>query len=559
MFGDRRQSGSGDGRWQRWPRSLSAKLIALLVATLLVSFGLLGFANIRLHRQHLERNILTSAERISDTLKRGTSYSMLRNDREGLYHTITTMGGQPGVVRIRIFNKEGRISFSTDAAESGTLVNKRAEACFACHARERPLEHLDRPDRFRIFRTAGGERVLGIINPIENQPSCSSAACHAHPPGQKILGVLDTHLSLAVADADIAESSRQMLTYTLLAVTGICLLLAAYVLRFVHQPLRALEAGTRRLSQGELGYQIGVRAGDEIGDLAASFNNMSRELREAREESNSWARTLEERVEQKSRELERAHERMLQVEKMASVGKLAAVVAHEINNPLAGILTYTKLIRKWLSGAARDAGRRAEVDSSLELIESESRRCGEIVRNLLTFARAAPMNLAWISLNDVVGRALRLVLHQLELAGIEVRCETAPDLTRVRCDPAQMEQVLLALIMNSIDAMPRGGRLWLRTSATRDDVVLEVRDDGAGIPRDVLPHLFEPFFTTKERGRGVGLGLAISRGIVERHGGRIEVFSEVGRGTTFTVTLPVEASAPAAEGAPTPEEPVKAR
>ena len=542
----REEPGRASSRWSRLSRSLSAKLIALLLAAMVAIFSLLGYLNIRLHRQHLEAGTLLSAERVSDVIKRSTSYYMLRNDRQGLYHIIGTMANEPGMVRIRIFNQEGRISFSTDPNEVNTYVDKRAEACYACHAQAQPLTHLNRPDRFRIYRLANSQRALGIINPIENQPSCSTAECHAHPPTQKILGVLDTNLSLERADASVAEGSRKMLAYTLLAMLAISLLSGLFVWRVVYDPVKALKAGTERLTQGELGYQIDMRSKDELGELATSFNIMSRELRQAREEVTAWTHTLEDRVEQKTRELKRAHEHMLQVEKMASIGKLAAIVAHEINNPLSGILTYAKLLKKWLERGKWDEARRGEIASSLELIESESRRCGEIVRNLLMFSRAAPMNLEWANLNAVVDRCVRLVQHPMELANIQLQADLAADLPAVECDPSQIEQVLLALIMNAIEAMPRGGNLWLRSRLlpASDGVQLQVQDDGAGIQPDILPNLFEPFFTTKEGVHGVGLGLAISRSIVERHGGRIEVASEAGRGTTFTVTLPLDPSKP---------------
>ena len=243
-------------RFSTWTRSLSVKLTVLLVLGMVASFGLLGYLNIRLHRKHLENTVLVSAERVSDVIKRSTSYSMLRNDREGLYHTIRTMAAQPGIVRIRIINKDGRITYSTDLAEVNTLVDKSAEACYACHAQAQPLEHLNRPDRFRIYRAANGTRVLGIINPIENFPSCSTADCHAHPAGQKILGVLDANLSLVLTDQDLAESTQQMTIYNVLAVAAISLLSGIFVWRMVYQPIRVLRRGTERLAQGELGYQI---------------------------------------------------------------------------------------------------------------------------------------------------------------------------------------------------------------------------------------------------------------------------------------------------------------
>ncbi len=537
-------------RWGRFTRSLSAKLIVLLVAALVAIFGLYGYLTVRLHRQHLETATLASAERVSDVIKRSTSYYMLHNDRQGLHYLVEAIAHEPGMVRIRVFNQEGRISYSTDRNEINTVVNKNAEACYGCHARAQPLVRLNRPDRFRIYRLASGERVLGIINPIENSAACSNAACHAHPASQQILGVLDTNLSLAGADVGLAESSRHMFVYMLLAVVLICLLSGLFIWRVVYGPLKVLEVGTERLASGALGYQIPVRSRDELGELATSFNTMSRQLREAREEVIEAARELESRVEQKTRELSRAHDQMLQAEKMASIGKLAAIVAHEINNPLTGILTYAKLLRKWMIGC--EGEKLDQVRGSIELIETESRRCGEIVKNLLTFARTAPMNPEPSDLNGVVERAVRLVRHQLDLAGIQLQLALAPDLPTVFCDAAHIEQVLLALMMNSIEAMPHGGNLRLRSQvlASGEEVQLEVADDGVGIPAEVLPQLFEPFFTTREHTHGLGLGLAISRGIIERHQGRIEAVSEPGRGTTFTITLPVRAGAVQSGGVP---------
>jgi len=535
-------------RWLRLTFTLSAKLNILLLGAMVVIFALLGYLNVRLHRQHLEQTTLQSAERVSDVIRHTTTDFMLRNDREGLYHAIQTMASEPGMEKIRIFDQEGRITYTTNAAEQSRVVDKTAEACYACHAQSQPLARLNRPDRFRIYRNAAGTRVLGIITPIENQPACSNAACHAHPAEQQILGVLDTNLSLAKADVQLAESSRRMIAYTGCALLLIALLSWFFVWQVVGRPVKALERGTERLAAGDLGYQIDVQSEDEIGELASSFNGMSRQLAAEHNENVAWTHTLEERVEQKTRELKRAHEHALHTEKMASIGKMAAVLAHEINNPLSGILTYAKLLRKWIDREEMphdDAGRarRQEICDSLDLIATESRRCGDLVKNLLTFSRTTPMNLQPTNLNQVIDRSLRLVQHQLDLASIQVEQRLDPNLPQVLCDAAQIEQVVLALVMNALDAMPQGGNLWLTTTSSREpsQVRMVVRDDGTGIPPEILPHLFEPFLTTKESGRGVGLGLAISHSILERHSGSIEVQSEVGRGTTFTVTLPWDA------------------
>ena len=514
-----------------WRHSLSARLIGWLLAAIVITFALVGYLNVRLHRRHLEAATQLSAERVSDLVKRSTSQYMLRNDREGLHQLMATIASEPGVVRIRIFNQEGKITYSTDPGEVDHYVAKDAEACYGCHAAGQPLARLDRPDRFRIYRVSGAP-VMGVINPIENHAGCSNAACHAHPPEQKILGVLDTNLSLAQTEASLAESNQAMLSYTLLGAVLISLLTGLLVWRLAGVPLQMLQRGTERLASGDLGHQIAIRSQDEIGDLAASFNAMSGELADARS-------TLETRVEQKTRELTVAHQQMLQAERLTSIGKLAAVVAHEINNPLSGILVYTKLLHRWIERGA-EPGRQPEMRESLQVMESEIRRCSAIVHNMLTFARATPMNLAWSDANAVVERCLRLVRHKLDLANIQLRLELEPELPPLWADAAQLEQLLLALVINAIEAMPRGGTLWLRSRSLpeRRELELEVQDDGVGIPAEMLPGMFEPFQTTKES-HGVGLGLAVARQIVERHQGRITVTSEPGHGARFVITLPL--------------------
>src|SRR5271169_4945349 len=245
-------------RRPHWTRSLSVKLVFLLAVSMTLVFGLLGFLIVRLHRQHLEAATLASAERVSDVIKRSTAYYMLRNDREGLYHAIQTMADEPGMIKVRILDQQGRVSYSTDPKEVSHVLDKTAEACYGCHTQSQPLARLNRPDRFRIYRNGGGHRVLGIITPIENQPSCSNAECHAHPASQQVLGVLDTNLSLAQADAQVKTSSTRMLAYTAGAMLMVAVLSWLFVWRVVGKPIKALENGTRHLSQGNLGYQIDV-------------------------------------------------------------------------------------------------------------------------------------------------------------------------------------------------------------------------------------------------------------------------------------------------------------
>ncbi len=522
--------------------SLAVKLAVYLVVSTAAVFSLFGYLSLRLERQHSEEMVLESADRISDLIQRSTHYQMMRNDREALYQVITTIGNEPGIRRIRIFNEEGRISFSTDPEEVNTLVDKRAEACYACHAQEAPLTRLDRPDRARIFTNGQGKRVLGVIRPIENQSACANAGCHAHPTDRRILGVIDTDLSLASVDSKLAEHQTSLVGFLGLVVVLVSLLSVLFIWVVVHKPVQELMAGTEKVAHGDLDYRLPVRSGDELGTLAASFNKMTADLAQAHAELTAWTQTLEDRVEQKTEELQRAQTILIASEKMAALGKLAATVAHEVNNPLSGILTYARLSLKALEKDDLSPAARAEMIEQLGIITRESRRCGEILRNLLTFARQAPPRRESQQLNTLLERALTLVHHQLELQGVELEKRLGEDLPLVACDASQIQQVVLSLLVNATEAMPHGGRLEVVSEfdSQAGAVRVRVRDNGVGIAPEVLPHIFEPFFTTKESQQRTGLGLAVARSIAEQHGGAIAASSTPGEGTEFVLTLPLE-------------------
>jgi two-component system NtrC family sensor kinase len=263
---------------------------------------------------------------------------------------------------------------------------------------------------------------------------------------------------------------------------------------------------------------------------------MTAELKQANCEINDWARTLESRVEEKTAELKQAHENLLHVERMASIGKLAAIVAHEINNPLAGILVYAKLLLKKLGGSASEESRQ-----HLSMIASESARCGDIVKNLLQFSRQTKVNPAPHDLNEIITQSIRLIQHKIDLMGITVESRLDESINHVVCDAQQIKQALVALFINACEAMkPQEGILGVesRHLADRNAVEIEISDNGIGMNDETRKQIFEPFFTTKEQGKGVGLGLAVVYGIVDAHSGEIDVRSSPGIGTTFVIRLP---------------------
>ena len=509
--------------------------------------------NVSLQREQMTELVRQSADRGADVVLRSTRAAMLDNRPEEVQRILDTIGAQKGIERIRIFDKQGRIQSSTLASEAGVMVDKDAEQCFGCHRADRPIERLEGVDRMRILRSADGTRSLSIIVPIRNAPDCSTSACHAHDPQKSVLGVLDLQMSLAVVDEHIGRSERQMALGMLATVAAVLALSGFLAWWMVLRPVRRFAAATERIKQGDLTARVEVTDHDEFGELATSWNAMVGELSRARADLEQSNRTLESRVEAAAGELETANRRMFVVEKMASLGKLAAVVAHEINNPLAGIATYAKLLTRKFTRISQESGREADSEAlkALELVEGEAVRCGNIVRNLLLFSRTGGTRLVAEDIVPLLERCATLVHHQADLQGVTIRTQAEPGLPRVSCDPSQVQQVILALSMNAIEAMPGGGTLGIRAvrAPSGEAILLEVSDTGCGIAPENLPHVFEPFFTTKSEGKGVGLGLAVVYGIVQRHHGQVDVETKLGAGTKFTVRLPLTQPAPVADAA----------
>jgi two-component system NtrC family sensor kinase len=506
-----------------------------------------GAWNLHLQRRHLTRLVEAQAAEMVEVVRGSTRQAMLENNATELGRMIDTVAAVGAIERVRVFDKQGRIIHSSDRGEVGRLVDRTAEQCVSCHVADRPLTHLDLSERSRVFVRPGGGRVLGLIAPIHNEPACSNGGCHAHPPQKTILGVLDVQIPLGEVEASLAASQRQLLGGLAGTVLAVVLLTGGLTWRMVLRPVGRLTAAAPLLAAGDYSMRVPADSTDELGDLARAWNEMAAEIGTAHGKLADWSRTLEERVRDKTAEIEQTHQHVLRVEKMASLGKLAAVMAHELNNPLAGIATYAKLLRRRLepreiseSAPVPDAANVTDTARILRLVEDEAMRCGDIVRNLLLFSRTPGARFAEEALAPVVERCALLVRHSFQLHNVELRLDVPAEL-RLECDASQVHQMLLALVMNALEGTPADGLVTVsaRLDADAGRVSLRVEDTGRGIPPELLDKIFEPFFTTKEQGAGVGLGLAVVYGIVERHHGTIDVSSTPGAGTVFRIGLPL--------------------
>jgi two-component system NtrC family sensor kinase len=335
----------------------------------------------------------------------------------------------------------------------------------------------------------------------------------------------------------IDTTNQVIFAFAVMAIILVALLLV--ILYFstsrIINPLQRVVFATQKIAKGDLSHKLNVKSRDEIGDLAKSFDQMTEELKIANKKLIEWGKTLERKVGERTKELTEMQAHLIQSEKLASLGKLAAGIAHEINNPLGGILIYSHLLLE-------DTDKGTDHYESLKKIVKETSRCKDIVRSLLEFARPKEPEMVLTNINEIVDKSLSIMERQAFFQNISLKKMYSSDLPKIVIDSAQLQQVFMNIILNAAEAMDGNGNLTIRTSldGKGSAINIEFIDTGHGIKEEDRKRLFEPFFTTKEVGKGTGLGLAISYGIIQKHQGIIRVTSQVGKGSTFTIKLPVK-------------------
>jgi two-component system NtrC family sensor kinase len=359
----------------------------------------------------------------------------------------------------------------------------------------------------------------------------------AYEPIRDVSGEIIGMLYVGMLEAPYADlRHRVVLTFSAIAASTVVLL--SVVMYFstssIIRPLRKLLHATQRIAAGHLEHRVEAGSGDELGQLAESFNTMTAELQKSRDEYQALTHTLEDKVQERTRQLREAQDRLVQSEKLTSLGKMAAGIAHEINNPLTSILINSHLIAETL-------GERGDLDENLKLIIDETTRCSKIVKGLLEFSRQTSPEKRSADINQVVQDTLLLMKSHILASKAEVVKELGQELPALSIDTNKIKQVFANVILNALEAMPQGGRLTIRTRLSEDRQWLRVefQDTGCGMPDHVMAKIFDPFFSAKQTG-GTGLGLSISYGIIEQHRGRMDVQSKVGEGTTMAIVLPVE-------------------
>lgn len=525
---------------------LASKYTAISCTALLIIMFTFAFFHVNTLRESFLDEARYEADTLSEMILHNSYYLMLEDDRVRLQQMIDEAGTMDRIQQIRIFGREGVVSFSTDKTEIGTALSDSDEGCYFCHVgKSTVLIDASIKTRSRTFTDAYGNDFLGMTRAIYNENSCSTAECHFHSEEEKKLGILDVVVSLEKMQAVTFNHHADVFVSTAVMLVLMSICQFVFTQNYVCRPVNKLVRHTKRLARGELDSRIENVPTDEFGELGDAFNSMASNLAQAQLELRDWGTTLEQKVEERTVEIQEMQAQLVQSAKLASMGELVAGIAHEINNPLGGILMFSSL-------AAKTPELPTQVKDNLEVVVSETRRCAKIVRGLLEFSRESIPEKRRDSVNRIIKQTLRLVAQQTLFQDIEMKCTFDDELPDLYLDPDQVQQVFFNMFINAAQAMHEGGgTLTITTSLEEGGSVakIAVADNGQGIHKEDLGKVFDPFFSTKSK-QGFGLGLSISYGIINNHGGKISAQSEIGKGTTFTILLPVDENTTLVESEP---------
>lgn len=524
--------------------NLKLKVSLYLIIALSTAMVLFTLVIVRHQLEEVQTEISRHVRQISEVIVKSTRYAMLLNKRDIAAKIIQDIGKQKGIERVRVMNKDGTIIHSNRPEEIGDSIDQQAEPCVRCHQNSQTLEDATDDKGWTIYRNTEGRRFLGTVQAIRNEPSCSSSSCHEHPPSQSVLGIVDVAYSLDEIDRNKKTDTVYLLGISLGFIFLVVVSVVVLLQRLIYLPLKDLESAAKKISSGDLEQLIPVRNDDEFGRLAGSFNHMTMALKKSMFEMQELVQTLELKVQQRTQELLVAEAEVAQGEKLASVGLLASGIAHELNSPLTGVLTFTSLLRKKMEDGSPDA-------EDMDLVIRETKRCASIIRRLLDFAREKVPEKGFFGLNQLIEDTVRFIQGPASLQNIEIKMDLDPELPQVWGDADLIKQVLVNILVNAEQAIGSDGIIVVesRHFIAKDPakpgadpvpmVEVAIKDTGCGIPEANLLRIFDPFFTSKEVGKGTGLGLSVSYGIIKAHGGSIKVESAVGVGSTFRIYLPI--------------------
>lgn len=528
---------------------LKWKLIFVVGFLLVVSCASLSYFLIG----EFSDSAVTALEHHSRSLARGLAhnaeFAVMLEIRPELETLIRSLLNDPDVLFVQIYNKDGEVLAETMGKDLNVKVAPQLNNI-------EQLEHLfsgPTPALATSETLPNGLDFIDAIAPVYlikedvNKEDLGSTRSLMDRQGQarQVIGVVRIAFGLQSTQDKIASTTQLIVIITsLLVLVGI--LISIGVVKMISKPIDKMVSATALIAAGDLSQRVEVSADKELARLADAFNQMCDSLQQTQNEIESYNQTLEQKIRERTRELEEAQQQIVQSEKMAAVGQLAAGVAHELNNPLGGILGYAQFGLEKLERGGVTEEDLGHYRRYLSDIEVQARRCKLIVKNLLKFSRSsAKTEFEYFDVNHALDETFVFSKHQLDMNNVELVTKLGEDLPQIYGNANLLQQVFTNLILNGMQAMPEGGQLVVETvhnppiGDLPGSVEINFTDNGVGISEENMKKILEPFFTTKKVGQGTGLGLSVSYGIVQEHGGDIKIQSKVGVGSTFTVVLPI--------------------
>ncbi len=518
-------------------QSLAAKLIIAIGLLMILGSFVFWYAILQKQKIDIMSIAVKNGSSFIDFVKKSTRYSMLTFHRASIQETLQNISITEGIENIKIFDHNGKIFYSSNTDDIGNSVGRASISCNGCHLdTDKTFKLRPEPKKQEIHKNPDGFTALKLIEPIYNESACYTSQCHIHSKDQKILGLIEADMSLALLDEARFKQGLALTAYVIIFIIAISTFLGIILYKLVSKPVSKLTHGMERVAAGDFDHVVQIESEDEVGMLAKTFNSMIKDIKAARDQRESWTQILETEVAKKTEEIKKTHANLLQTAKLASLGRMAAGVAHEINNPLTGIVTFSHLMKNNATPDSPEA-------EDLDIIIEQAERCSKIISNLLTFARAKPSEKGETNINDVINRTVYMVENQEKFHNIKFNINLDKSPFIMLGDTSQFQQIFLNMMINAADAMDKKGTLTISTHKIIENdkpfVEIEFTDTGCGIAKENMARLFEPFFTTKPVDKGTGLGLSITHGIVKHFGGEINVKSTVGKGTSFFVKLPL--------------------
>lgn len=495
----------------------------------------------------INTTIKQNGDNLSSIVEGSLYYSMLENDKAMLQRTLYTISTMSGIDEVNMYDNRDSLAFTSTFTEKGSAGNPN---CGACHddfgsmfpSTEKSYRIVGEMKDCGILQTNNSSRYLLIRKPILNEESCYTAACHAHGVNDVVLGSLIIKLPLDKLDAVENKSTADFLLLVSLITAILMTFLIVFTRKKIKNPLYSIIQASEAVSRGDKSIRLEIKPNllDDLSKVSLAFNNMLDNIDSATTELQNWSQQLEYKVQRKTEELLQAQNELIHVERIASLGKLSSSVAHEINNPLSGILVYTKLIYKQLNNSDFSHQKKESILKHLKLIETETKRCGDIVKGLLDFSREDQDDFELTNLHPLLEATYSLMTHSIKIADINFLTDFRAKFDQIFCSPNQIKQANVAILVNATEAIGENGEIIIRTSNPDEETIrIDISDNGFGIAPEDMSHIFEPFFSTKHSTSGIGLGLAIVHGIIENHKGKITVDSEIGKGTTISIIFPL--------------------